>query len=199
MRRCSNRCLPTTAPSPARYRYDRSAPEKGPAGCLPASRPPRSRLYRGVQVGQNAANPWRQRCRDAPSIPPLEEAQQPLVRNLDIPDCNTMMTRDSVCLAFGGGGYGGSSESGSLSATDPPAIARARVARGRPVGHHDLADAETRPVDRRPPGMDRLRPADGPRGAGGGPGAGGGDPAARLRRAAAAAGVRGRTAVPARR
>ena len=44
-----------------------------------------ARLHRGVEIGQDAANPRRQRCRDAPSIPPLEERQQPLVRNLDIP------------------------------------------------------------------------------------------------------------------
>ena len=84
-----------------------------------------ARLYRGVEVGQDATNPRRQRCRDAPAIPPLEEGQQPLVRNLNIPTVTRCMTRDGVCLALSGG-YGGSSESGSLSTTAQPAARSAR-------------------------------------------------------------------------
>ena len=43
------------------------------------------------------------------------------------------MTRDGVCLALSGG-YGGSSESGSLSTTAPPPIARSARRRVIPLG-----------------------------------------------------------------
>ena len=54
------------------------------------------RLHSGVQVRQDATNPWDQRRWEAAGVPPLVQRQEPLVSDFDSLTVTRRMTRDTA-------------------------------------------------------------------------------------------------------